>query len=381
MRDLEDKKNRQLKALKQEYDNITSIENDENNFVVNPYRSKNFHHDGDDIENTSEAEENEGSDSSSPNNKKSSLEEIRNKRKRLYHQTDGDNEASYTIEEIEPEENSSPLKNDDGRIEVIHIQGSQADVEGGATACAVISVVGCLHYFRDNLLEPPKLPWEKAVKTGGRVWLKFKNRNFFQNGYDNGHITAVTCFNQEEFINANRYIEVIEEIGGSLDDKLISKSRSNNGIYFTLEQAIDKVISFKRDTYCVFSIRGLSSSIMIDSSHSNYATTGDNGDDTSDESSSPYYNQKRNSNTSSTGGGRKGNKKIWLFDSHGNIKPGHSTLLGFKDKYSLITYLREKYPLKQARSASWNFPSSAEEEVSLKNTFDITVFGEKNVDN
>ncbi len=179
---------------------------------------------------------------------------------------------------------------------IFHLfDGNQFTVSGGRTACTSISCVA-VYNFLALKNAPLDINWKKVVKQGALIWEKQKSSNSdsTRTFYD-----AVEIFRMKLFDVTG--MELTHEYHGYLSDT--ENENYKEFASLPLSESLKTMCTYATHVAAVLTIRGVSVSL--------------------------YHDQK----------------KMWLFDSHGNDVPNKSLLIEFTSVDALVTYIHQKYPV------------------------------------
>ena len=214
---------------------------------------------------------------------------------------------------------------------------NQYEFDGGARACAAISLIAVYNFLRLEGRNALEITWSKVIETGALLWKKWNRRRTGTTMYQH----VYEAFNDPSIKRVRDTIEIASEISGHLDDERVEKCNEpvlpsddlGQNVY-CLTQAIQSMKTREREpSGATFTIRGYTVSILFD------------------------------------------HKKFWLFDSHGGLKERHSTLVECNDENELYHYMRTKFPLYNGDNNR-----SANTFASDENTFSVTIFTNKRYD-
>lgn len=160
------------------------------------------------------------------------------------------------------------------------------------------------------------MDWDKVVRDGSKVWAEWKKTsNSSQNFQWVTEVLAIKCMERIK----NR-LNIIDELNGSTDKKWIDMAKRENigasDVYTTFDGLIDKLMNgATRKRALILTIRDISTTLMYD---------------------------------------HKDKNSVWLFDSHGGLEPGHSTLVECKKPSAIVGYLKRKYPIDSSPAHLWS---------------------------
>jgi hypothetical protein len=239
------------------------------------------------------------------------------------------------------------------QYESFNYEPSQFLIENGRTACATISVLAVCMFLKNRSTSVEELKWGELVKAGADVWGSWfeshrkemmtkaveappDKRRVYERESDRMIQTAREVFEFKPIEDGTKGIAMIKEIGGTLDTNWLTilsdkdATEDYTETFYTLENAVAEFTKIRTRVGMAFSIRGSTVSVM----------------------------REENSEV------------IYLFDSHGGERPGHSVLIKFQNSDSLVKYIRHRNPVSQGTHYStWNG-----EAARSKNVFSMSLF-------
>lgn len=267
-----------------------------------------------------------------------------------------ENEESEESEEEEEEEDTSSAP-------TFYTCGKdQFRVNGGATACTVISMIA-VYILLGNKLAPSEIDWERAIEFGAKRWKKEMKSRMEQGRSYRGILDVNEVYNSGPMKRVRNRIKLQREYGGTLNDTesekinasvhASDKDREENTVksFLSFQESICDMVRSLGEGAAIFTARTSSIAMhfkrrksasgrkKMEIERSRYAV--DAEEYLSDEYSGLSTDKEELEDVQA---------EFWLFNSHGGIKKGRNALIHFPTKETLIEYIKEEFPPR----SDWN---------------------------